>query len=1396
MKIQTYQMLLWLSHWHISGFANGSFSFVERTRNEFFPSEKGLNRVRSVVQALFKPFLLITFFCFATQLSAQQFYLEDLPPEVNLSSNKVNCILQDSQGFLWIGTANGLNRFDGYSIKIFKNKIGNPNSLSNNVVQDVIEDHEGILWIATDGGLNKLNPRTQDFQHFRHASNDPNSINNNRVRAIYEDEHHNLWVGTVDGLNKLDRSTTQFTRYLHPFSRMHPWDDVQDIRQIEGYMIQNKSFLILAYWGSGAMKFNIETTEFSRIERVDVKPRILEWPYIHVSDEKELYVVDEQSVFKYSDKSQGLEFIEIKEIERYNSLNLESIYKHQNTLLLGTTDGRLLQIDSEENFLLQETINIQNKASIKAIAKGLDNEIWIGTIPEGIKKLDLDRNTFRNYQYHLEPNHFNINSDVSSIVETKPNTFLLGTYTNGLFQFDLLKRQFTTPFELDLKNKNNPKTPVRTLLKDSKNQVLLGGYFDGGIAYLDERTNTIAILSEDYKIDDAKVNFVNTIHETSAEELWIGTYEGILVLDIDSLFEPAHQGHIYIENQQFKSSLSHSDITTIQEDHRKRIWVGTEAGGVNRWSENTKQFTHFRHDIYNPNSISSDNIVNIFEDRQQRLWISTLNGLNLWKETTQSFSHFTEFPALHEEVILSFKEDQHGDLWMTTQQSLIRFNPERKTLLRFDEQDGLLNNKFHHNAFAESSASGHFLIGGKNGITVFHPDSIRKNDFIPSVYITELRRYETEDKEIIEQGMSWREDITLSYKNTILTFEFTALNYRNSKKNQYAYQLEGFNDNWIDIGTKREVTFTNLPPGEYRLNVKGANNDGVWNENPTSLQIIITPPWWKTEIAYIIYGLLFLGLLYLIYRFLLYRQSLNYQLQTEQAEAQRLKELDSFKSRLYTNLTHEFRTPLTVILGMTQQIRSEPKQFLDSGTQLIERNGKNLLRLINQLLDLSKLDDKSFQLHLQQADIVAYLRYLTESFQTYANSENLSLQFLSTLEDLQMDYDPEQVQQIMTNLISNAVKYTPSGGSIKVKLKQVEQQLQLEIHDTGIGITAVDLPHIFDRFYQLDDSTTRKEEGTGIGLAHTRELVQLMGGEIKAESRIDKGSIFSILLPITNNALIKEPELNASNLAVQLPIDENDSLVDTNQLPQLLIIEDNPDVVIYLKACLINQYQIDVAYNGKVGIVKAIEQIPDLIISDVMMPEKDGYEVCNTLKNDERSSHIPIILLTAKADVNSKITGLRRGADAYLIKPFDKEELLIRLEMMIEKQQKLAAYFSQGAISMDAAIEEDIQIEHEFVQKVRSIIEKNYTNDRFGLSQLCQKVGMSRSQLYRKMKALIDTSPSDFIRTYRLQQAKKLLETTELNVSEVAWEVGFTSLPHFSKIFQEEFGFTPNTTNK
>lgn len=841
------------------------------------------------------------------------------------------------------------------------------------------------------------------------------------------------------------------------------------------------------------------------------------------------------------------------------------------------------------------------------------------------------------------------------------------------------------------------------------------------------------------------------------------------------------------------------------------LWIGFQEH-LFGFSPVTKKLQQYGPKVL---GFSFTRILAIEEDAEGNLWLGTDIGLIRFNPSDGTALRYSKENGLPNNYICGILPQGDSCLWLSTSYGLSRFHLKHQSFANFFEEDGLSNNDFNRASYFKAS-NGRMFFGGKQGVNSFFPQELmqayRRNNESARMVLSSFEYInESGDSLLRRINFSQNPVINIQASDRSFMLEYALTDYNNSNEIYYSYRMEGYEEAWSTPSKFNFTRFSSLPKGTYVFHVKARNNRGLWNQHELAIKIIVHPPWWDTWWAYLLFGLILMGILYLSRRYELNRQALKANLKVEKLEAEKLKELDHFKGRLYTNITHELRTPLTVILGMISQIREQPKKHLQEGARLIENNSKSLLRLINQLLDLSKLENNAFQLHLEQSDIVPYLRYITDSFQSYANSKNLSLRFVSPLESLILDYDPEQLKQVMTNLISNAIKFTPSGGDIQVRLKDgTSDKLYIEVLDTGIGIAEKDLPHVFDRFYQVDGSITRHVDGTGIGLAHSLELVKIMGGDITLESSLGKGSHFTIILPIRREALLSNTLRNKDTLASPMEafdnamhsISESETPEEVHNLPQLLIIEDNPDTVVYLKSFLSEFYQLDVAYNGKVGIEKALHNIPDVIISDLMMPEKDGYQVCETLKNDTLSSHIPIILLTAKADNASKIAGLRRGADAYLIKPFDKEELLVRLKMLMERQKRIVDHFSNSLFTKSTVsvnepeIEETILIEDAFIQKVRLIVSEHYSDDNFSLPELCRKLGMSRSQLFRKMTALIGTSPSDYIRSYRLNQAKILLETTDLNVSEVAWEVGFKDLAHFSKLFREEFELLPSALNK
>lgn len=848
------------------------------------------------------------------------------------------------------------------------------------------------------------------------------------------------------------------------------------------------------------------------------------------------------------------------------------------------------------------------------------------------------------------------------------------------------------------------------------------------------------------------------------------------------------------------------------------IWLGTNGNGAFVYSESGEFLARY---TASPKSsiVFKSNIVNCFyEDEQDRLWIGHGKGLSCLNSMEESIRHFEINTDEPENNLVTGILPEEGTknhiafLWLSTQKGIYRFDIQTGLSMGFPLHEDLMNTKFNATSFYKAK-NGRMYFGAFNNFFAFFPekvmayyDRMRVQGSNLPILINQFSKFDRETNEVIEpiKVVHNMETIELRDGDRYFDLSFTVADFRRPKENFYTYKLEGYDEKWRKPSKSgNHVHYENLPSGTYTLRMRGGLFKSSLPYNEKQLEVIVLPPWYQTWWAYLIFTLTGLGIIVFVYQFQLNRQ-------LEKAENRQIKEMDELKTQFYSNITHEFRTPLTVMLGVSENISGHEKE-----RRLLQRNGYKLLRLINQLLDLSKLESHKLEVNFIQDDVLPYLQYLAESFSSMAESKGIKLAFISDLLTLVMDYDEEKIQQIVYNLLSNAIKFTDKGGQVVIEAQKWEggevPMLNLKVRDNGIGIAPDQLPFIFDRFYQADSSVTRKGEGTGIGLAFTKELVQLLGGTIHVKSEQGKGSIFTIALPISNKALNSEKNNDYKQAVAPQYFQDLDetaiSLVpkaaqDQSSLPTeqslVLVVEDNRDVIAYIESLLASEYQIIKATNGQEGIDQAIERMPDIIISDVMMPEKDGYELCATLKNDERTSHIPIILLTAKVAEQDRFTGLRQGADAYLAKPFNKEELFIRLEKLLELRRKLQISYAQTIFSPKNFVPtqskklKEPSLDDLFLQKIRQIIDDKIGDPDLDIPYLCQSVGLSTAQLFRKMKALTGEAPISFIRRIRLHRAKELLQSTDLSIAEIAYDSGFTDPNYFSRAFKKEFGEAPS----
>ena len=804
-------------------------------------------------------------------------------------------------------------------------------------------------------------------------------------------------------------------------------------------------------------------------------------------------------------------------------------------------------------------------------------------------------------------------------------------------------------------------------------------------------------------------------------------------------------------------------------------------------------------------------MYDLYEDEQGQLWVAHGADAGISKLDLDT-KEITSYPYQRTPFIGSLKRVFHilgGDdnnLWLVTEKGTMRLNKTTGELTRFPMFPTFSKMAFH-NLPGYRSKKGNLYIGSPDTkLNIFDPNNIFEragfNDRYPIVIDRFERFNENEDSLYTTlKNLVNLSEIHLSYSDRYIKLHFFIPDFRNTDQVLYSYWLEGYDNGWSPPARINQLKYENLPPGEYELHIRGGLTSDFYKASERIIKVVVHQAWYKSWWAWCLYLSAFLGLVYLIYRYQIGRQ-------LEKAEARRLKELDALKSRLYTNITHEFRTPLTVIMGMTNNIEGHTEE-----RKLIQRNSKNLLRLINQLLDLSKLDSGTLKMDKIQGDIIQYLQYLTESFYSMADEKQIRLTFYPEIKELVMDYDETKIQHIVYNLLTNAIKFTKEDGKVILHAQQLVKNnsdwLQLKVSDTGIGISKENLPKIFDRFFQGDGSSTRKEEGTGIGLALTKELVEMMGGYIVVESVLRKGTDFLILLPINaEKDTIKKEHVNKKSDTYLHLAPESSTQELTNALnkiassknvetPSLLIIEDNRDVITYIEGLLKHDYRVEIARNGQEGIDQALALIPDIIISDVMMPEKNGYEVCAALKKDQRTSHIPIILLTAKATVEDRVDGLKEGADAYLAKPFDKEELFIRLKQLIAIRHTLQVKYSKtNLIAPNLGNKSQLSLEDLFLQKLIKVVQSRIDDADLSVGDLCAAVNLSNTQVNRKLKALMGKTPSQFVRSIRLQKALEFLRTTDYTISEIAYKVGYSDPNYFSRSFSEEFGSSPKSYRK
>ncbi|WP_207429166.1 hybrid sensor histidine kinase/response regulator transcription factor [Pedobacter sp. SYSU D00535] len=1335
-----------------------------------------------------------------------QYQFSHIKTTKGLSHNQVNAILKDSRGFMWFGTMAGLNRYDGYTFKVFRHNLRDSSSLSDDYISSINEGPHGKLWIQTRNGFNVYDPDTEQFD--RRPEIFLGKIGVKGLAAgIKKGRRGDFWILSSVGLYRYLPREKKTTYYYLKHSVGPGAAAVTDVAE------SKDGFLWISYSDGSVEQLNLSTLRI--VFKMRAGSQASHSLFLDKQDNLWAYSTDSASgVYHVKSKTRSVERFHTGSTRFKLSTNIvNGISQDEKGLIwLGTDHGGLNLLNLRTNtvkYLLNKVDDEKSLSqnSINAIYRDNTGIMWVGTFKKGISyyhesiiKFSLHRRQASN----LKSLSYD---DVNRFVEDRKGNLWIGTNGGGLIYFDRGNNTYTQ-YRHQPGNRNSLSNDVIVALyMDHEDKLWIGTYY-GGLDCFDGKVFT------NYKHSDSDPesladNRVWEILEDSQHNLWIGTLANGLDLFDRKLKKFRHFRYEQYRENQFNSVQSNY-IPALVEDKAGNLWIGTAMGVDVRLKKNGK-FKHFN----STNGLSNDNVISLLQDSRGLIWIGTREGLSIYGAGKEEFLNLRVSDGLPNNTILTILEDANKSIWLSTPSGLSNISVTRSSegysfsFKNYDEMDGLQGREFNENA-ALKMRTGELVFGGPGGFNIFNPKQIKTNKLAPAVVLTDFQLFnrsvipgeKIDNTVVLEKSISATSKLVLNYDQDIFSIEFAALNFSNPEKNRYSYILEGFNNKWLTTdGTLRKATYTNLDPGTYTFRVRASNDNGVWNEEGVTLRIKILPPLWQTPTAYVLYVLSVLGMLFYIRHRGIMKLKNKFALEQERQEAQRMHELDMMKIKFFTNVSHEFRTPLSLILAPLDKILKETERPEEKRQfQLIQRNAKRLLHLVNQLLDFRKMEVQELKLQAKKGDIVQFIHESFQSFADLAEKKNIRFTLRSELNSFVTSFDQDKLERILFNLLSNAFKFTHEGGDIGLDLQLKPSPggssiLQIKIKDSGIGIPLDKQAKIFDRFFQNDVPGSMVNQGSGIGLAITKEFVNLHNGTITVESEPENGSCFTIEIPVKAISVVKEDrhlvDDNAPDVHMDV-VDKHPRFDHLQKRPTVLLIEDSEDFRFYLKDNLRQYYNIIEASNGKLGWNKALSSHPDLIVSDISMPEMSGMDLCQKIRGDKRTSHIPVILLTALSGEDQLLKGLETGANDYMTKPFNFEVLLSKIRNLLVQHESLRKTFQKQIEARPAEIEVQ-SADEKFIQQALQIVEKNISNPEFSVEELSREMCMSRVALYKKLLVITQKSPLEFIRSIRLKRAALLLEKSQLTVAEIAYEVGFNNPKYFAKYFKAEYGMLPSS---
>ncbi|PWK76624.1 signal transduction histidine kinase [Mucilaginibacter oryzae] len=1352
-----------------------------------------LLRIRMVI-------FLVLFYLYPA-LGQGQVMMKSLSIENGLSNNFVRCIFQDKKGFMWFGTFDGLNRYDGYEFKIFRNKFNDSTSLRHNYIYAISEDKQQNIWVGTGQGLTILDPVTEKFHSVYYLAywNHKLTKLNYSITFIKSDKWGNLFIGTNNAGLYMKRADDSICVQLHFKNENRSFYSAT----CQGISInRDGTWIFVANYG--LCRFNYKTGEIELVDR-----SVLSANCIYAANNGDVFLGSYNGLYRYTQKNRsGSKLFPSAKIEVGGSNVISLLPVDNQKLYFGVEHAGLYVFNLNSGKLdaipQGETPGKLDSKIIMDLYQDHESRIWIATLRAGINIIDSQKGIFQTFRHDRGDPHSLASNFVTSFCESDTNHVWIGTEDRGVSVWDVSKNQFNNLTYLQKDHSSLTSGEITAIRKDFKNKIWVATT-GGGLNRFDPVTNLFEHFICKNEMTGEAQNEVWFVFEDSKRNLWAGTF---------------NNGRLYKLNRAknrfevFDQNIS--DPFCFYEDRRGQLWCGT-AERLIKIDTAAKRHQYYAFD---------KPVRAIYEDHAGRFWVGTEGGgICLFDRKKEKITErFTDSDGLSNNAVLNILEDGAGKLWLSTFQGLTNFDPDKKKLTGYFASDGLQSNQFSLHA-ALKLKSGKLLFGGIKGFNVVDPAVITTRTTMPDVVFTDIninnRDITDLDKIISSHHTNQLQGIRVPYNDAVLSFSFAGLEFSSPDHISYAYYLEGWDKKWIQSGKQRTINYNNLPEGNYTLHVKSTNALGKWNDKQTTLQIVVLPPWFRSVWAYILYTICCCGLIYPFIRYRSEQQRLKFQIQLERMNSEKEHEINLRKTSFFTHVSHEFRTPLMLIINPLQEML--PKTDNDGNLGIVYRNARRLLSLVDQLLLFNKTENDNDKFEISRINFSGLCKLAFECFTQQARVKNIDYKFVAGGDEIILYGDMAKLEVILYNLLSNAFKFCKTGGAVILKVEELDDTINVSVSDNGQGIAPEVGNQLFEKFYRSKDKEAQHKAGFGIGLYLVKQFVDMHEGEVTYSSRMGEGTTFYLKFKkgkehfegqgtavSSDQEAIFLDELSGEQMAAfdgfaNAGINASrpgETMPPASGLPHLaddpvsskkimLIIDDHTDMRTYLKQIFSGEFMVIEANSGEMGIQAAKEYIPDIILSDVMMDNKNGIEFCNEVRANPSLTHIPLILITASVSPEIRLSGVQGGADDYFTKPVNKELLAARITTLLKNRNNLQNYFFRKITMQEhnIKISED---EKNFIDQCIRIIEQRIDDDDFNVDVLATELHMSRSNLFKKIKAVSNQTPNNFIKYIRLKQAAEYFINSGGNVNEIALLVGFKDVRYFREQFFQLFGLRPS----